>query len=239
MILANKEKLHDFLLFNFLAKDRQNAEDILTAGNGFVVPGIVASDYENSKDGILKVEELKKAADVISVGLGGGGNPDNWKKVLEIAEGSQPGHINQPFEKSSYAAGYLQSKGITQDINGLVAPAGKVGFVKLAGSIEMRVVEFVELALALGVQSIKFMPANGLNHLDELVFLCKVAADRGIQAIEPAGGITSENIGEMIHAVRDTGIPLFMPHIFGSTIDRETGKTIPAKVEKIMTIARR
>ncbi|MCP3740859.1 hypothetical protein NLX69_14495 [Rossellomorea sp. BNER] len=43
----------------------------------------------------------------------------------------------------------------------------------------------------------------------------------------------------MVDAVRDTGIPVFMPHVFGSTIDKETGRTIPEEVEKIIQLVRR
>jgi 2-dehydro-3-deoxy-phosphogluconate aldolase len=237
MNLTKLKKIDDFLLFNFLAKDKQNAEEIIEAGEGYIVPGIVSSDFENIEDGIKKVEELKEVTPVVSIGLGDNGNPGNWRKVLEIAEGSNPGHINQPFEKSNYSRGYLQAKGLDQTVNGLVAPAGKVGFVKLSG-MEIKVEELVDLALDMGIEAIKLMPLKGTTHLEELVYLCRVAAEKGITAIEPAGGISSDNIAEIVHAVRKTRIPIFMPHIFGSTIDKETGRTIPEEVAKIIQSVR-
>jgi 2-dehydro-3-deoxy-phosphogluconate aldolase len=238
MNLTKLNKLDDFLLFNFLAKDKQNAKEIMEAGEGFIVPGIVSSDFENIEDGIAKVVELKEVAPVVSIGLGDGGNPENWEKVLKIAEGSNSGHINQPFEKSSYSRGYLKAKGLDQAVNGLVAPAGKVGYVKLAG-FDMKVEDLVDMAKSMGIESIKFMPLKGTTHLEELVYLCMVAAEKGITAIEPAGGISTENIAEIVQAVRETGIPVFMPHIFGSTIDKETGRTIPEEVSKIIHQFRR
>lgn len=233
MNLKTLNKIDDFLLFNFLAKDKQNAKELIEAGAGYIVPGIVSSDFENIEDGIAKVVELKEVAPVVSIGLGDGGNPENWEKVLKIAEGSNPGHLNQPFEKSSYSRGYLKAKGLNQVVNGLVAPAGKVGYVKLAG-FEMKVEDLVDMAKSMGIESIKFMPLKGMTHLEELVYLCKVAAEKEITAIEPAGGISAENIFDIVQAVQGTGIPLFMPHIFGSTLDKETGRTIPAEVTKII-----
>ncbi|PLR91913.1 imidazolonepropionase [Bacillus sp. T33-2] len=234
MNLTDLNKLADFLLFNFLAKDRQNAQDIIEAGDGYIVPGIVASDFQCIEDAINKVKELKEVAPVVSIGLGEGGNPANWEKVLKISARSNPGHINQPFDKSSYSRGYLQTVGAEQVVNGLVAPAGRIGYVKLAAGIELKAEELVTLAISMGIQSIKFMPLNGLTHLEELVYLTSVAAEQGIMAIEPAGGISSANIAEIVNAVRNTGIPVFMPHIFGSTIDKASGRTIPEEVANIM-----
>lgn len=238
MELKKLNKMDGFLLFNFLAKDKENAQEIVEAGEGFVIPGIVSSDFNRLEDAVKKVEELKEAAPVISVGLGDNGNPANWDKVLKIAADSNPGHINQPFEKSSYSRGYLKAKGFDQAVNGLVSPAGKVGHVKLSG-VEMKVEDLVNLAISMGVESIKFMPLKGLTHLEELVYLCKVAAEKGITSVEPAGGISADNIVEIVDAVRDTGIPIFMPHIFGSTIDKATGRTIPEEVAKIVRSVRR
>jgi 2-dehydro-3-deoxy-phosphogluconate aldolase len=237
MNVKNLRKIDDFLLFNFLAKDQENAKEIIEAGEGYIVPGIVSSDFEKIEEGIRKVEELKEVSPIVSIGLGDNGNPANWDKVLEIAEGSNPGHINQPFEKSSYSRGYLQAKGLDQIVNGLVAPAGKVGYVKVAG-MEIKVENLVDLALSMGINSIKFMPLKGTTHLEELVYLCEIAAEKGITAIEPAGGISVENIAVIVDAVRGTGIPVFMPHIFGSTIDKETGQTIPEEVAKILAAVR-
>lgn len=237
MNLTNLNKLNDFLLFNFLAKDKQNALEIIEAGEGYIVPGIVSSDFENIEDGIKKVEELKEVAPVVSIGLGDNGNPANWNKVLQIAAGSNPGHINQPFEKSSFSRGFLQSEGIDQVVNGLVAPTGKVGYVKVSG-LEVKVEDLVDIAISMGIESIKFMPLKGTVHLDELVYLCRVAAEKGITSVEPAGGISADNIVEIVNAVKETGLGLFMPHIFGSTIDKETGKTIPEEVAKIVQLVR-
>jgi 2-dehydro-3-deoxy-phosphogluconate aldolase len=238
MKLYELNKLDDFLLLNFLAKDRENAAEIIGAGDGYIVPGIVSSDFHSIEAGLEKVNELKEVSPVVSIGLGDGGNPENWEKVLKIASGSNPGHINQPFEKSSYSRGFLYGIGQGQVVNGLVSPSGKVGTVKVAG-VELKAEDLVDLAISMGVVSIKFMPLKGTTHLEELVYLCRVAAEKGIQSVEPAGGISADNIVEIVDAVRETGISLFMPHIFGSTIDKQTGRTLPEQVRKIVNLVRR
>jgi 2-dehydro-3-deoxy-phosphogluconate aldolase len=232
------KKIDHFLLFNFLAKDKENALEIIEIGEGSIIPGIVASDFDDIDEAAEKVKEIKEVAPVVSIGLGGGGDPANWEKVLKIAEKSNPGHLNQPFEKSAFSNGYLTAKGTPQLINGLVAPTGKVGFIKLSSGLELKVEAFVELCASLGIQSIKFMPLKGETHLDELVYLTKVAAANGIKGIEPAGGISADNIRKIVDAVRDTGIEFFMPHIFGSTIDQETGRTISSEVNKILQLVK-
>ncbi|MDY0409274.1 KDGP aldolase [Paracerasibacillus soli] len=165
------------------------------------------------------------------------GNTANWKKVLDIAVASNPGHINQPFETATYAKGYVDGKGIPKQlVNALVQPTGEVGKIKLANSSKILLVEdFIEVAVSLGIESIKMMPVKGTQHLEELIYLTQIAAAKGIRGVEPAGGIDASNIKEIINGVKDIDIAFFMPHIFGSTIDKLTGKTIPSKVREIIS----
>lgn len=231
------EKLYDKFLFNFLASDRDNAAAVMEAGSGHVVPGIVSDKFDSIEAAAKKVAELKSVTDTVSIGLGGGGNTANWKKVLEIAVASHPGHLNQPFETAAYATGYLDGNDIPgQLVNALVQPTGEVGKIKLANSGKVMLVEdFVEVAVGLGLVSIKMMPVKGTQHLDELIYLTKIATAKGIRGVEPAGGIDASNIRDIMIGVKDIDIEFFMPHIFGSTIDKETGETIPAKVREILT----
>ncbi|WP_028777192.1 KDGP aldolase [Shimazuella kribbensis] len=227
------KRLNDFILFNFLAKDVANLQDIIVAGKGYILPGITAQDYE-IEDAVQTINEFKKVVDVVSVGLGGNGNKDNWKKALQIAVLSEAGHLNQPFENASYAMGYLEGKSKNQWVNALVAPSGKVGTVRLGSGREINTELFVELVKVFGIPSIKLMPVKGLAHLDELIDLTRIAAKKDIQAVEPAGGITEDNIKEIVDGVKNTGIELFIPHIFGSTIHPITKETIPEKVATII-----
>ncbi|WP_088052688.1 KDGP aldolase [Virgibacillus dakarensis] len=233
-----EEKLFDKFLFNFLASDAANAADIMEAGSGYVVPGIVSDKFNSVAEAAKKVKELKSVAKVVSIGLGGGGNTANWKKVLDIASASLPGHLNQPFETAAYAKGFLDGKNNSKQlVNALVQPTGEVGKVRLANSGNvLQVDEFIDIVVSLGIESIKMMPVKGTQHIDELIYLTKLAAKKGIRGVEPAGGIDAGNIKAIIEGVKDMNIEFFMPHIFGSTIDKETGKTIPAKVREIIGI---
>jgi 2-dehydro-3-deoxy-phosphogluconate aldolase len=231
-LLTNR--LHGYVLFNFLAKDDKNLQDVLEAGNGYIIPGITAADHEVEK-AVHKIHQFKKVIEVVSVGLGGNGNTDNWKKALEIAVGSEAGHVNQPFETASFAMGFIAGKQKeTQWVNALVAPSGKVGTVRLASGKEVNTEWLVEMIKELGIPSIKLMPIKGLTHLDELVYLTQISAKKGIRAIEPAGGISKENIKDILNGVKNTGIELFIPHIFGSTIHPTTKETIPEEVATIL-----
>ncbi|WP_438452010.1 KDGP aldolase, partial [Listeria monocytogenes] len=51
--------------------------------------------------------------------------------------------------------------------------------------------------------------------------------------IEPAGGIGADNILEITTAIKSSGIPFYMPHIFGKTFDKATGRTKPEEIENI------
>ncbi|ALX47798.1 KDGP aldolase [Lentibacillus amyloliquefaciens] len=229
------DKLHDKILFNYLVRDVENTAAVMEAGAGHVVPGIVSDKFASVEDAATKVSEIKTVAKTVSIGLGGGGNTANWKKVLEIAAVSRPGHINQPFETSSYSLGYLDGIGHQKQlVNGLVKPTGEVGKVQLANSGSVyKVEELMEIASHLGIESIKMMPVSGTDHLEELIYLTKTAQAKGIRGVEPAGGINGANIRKIVSSVKDIDIEFFMPHIFGSAMDKETGKTIPDKVKEV------
>lgn len=226
-------KLKGKFLFNFLAKDKKNAADIMEAGGGYVVPGI-ASNQHTLDDAISKICELKAVNDTVSIGLGGGGDTNNWKKVLDIATATNAGHLNQPFETASYSQGFIEGKGQKQLVNALIHPTGEKGKIQLANSKQIMSVEsFLEIASVLGIPSIKLMPLQGLDHLDELIHLTEKASNYGIKGVEPAGGINTDNIVEIVKSIRNIDIEFFMPHIFGSVIDPKTRDTIPENVKEI------
>lgn len=229
-----KDKLHGKFLLNFLAKDETNVAEIMEAGNGYVVPGIASDHYETVAEAVKKVEAFQTIVRTVSVGLGGGGDIGNWKKVLDIAAAANPGHLNQPFETAAYAQGFLDGIGSPQLVNALVKPTGEKGKIQLAHSKQVVEVErFLEMVSPMDLQSIKFMPVNGTDHLEELIYVAKKASDYGIRGVEPAGGIDSSNIQEIISGVKDIDLEFFMPHIFGSAIDPKTGATDPNIVEDI------
>lgn len=235
MKLFELEKFAGQLLVNVLAKDEQNAKEIFEAGEGYIVPGIAAADFPQIDDAIETVLSLKKAVPAVSIGLGGGGSFAEWKNVLDIAVKAKPAHINQPFEKAPYAKGYLAAKGVEVVINALVSPTGQIGKIRLATGAIVRVEEILDIAKALGILSIKVMPVGGLDHLDELIYIAKEAAKRGIRGIEPAGGIKIDHLPKMFQEIQKTNIELFMPHIFGDVLQSK-GQSDPLKIRRMMQL---
>lgn len=228
------KRLKDKFLFNYLVKDLQNLEEIVNAGGGYVVPGVSAANLSFVMETLEQINAFKKISKVISVSLGDHGNPRNWKRVLKIALLANPGHINQPFETSSYTDGYLKGIQKPQLVNGLIMPTGDKERVKLPLSNQViKTEKFMALAKASNLQSIKLMPVKGTEHLEELVHITRLAATYGIKGVEPAGGITVDNIREILLAVKDIDIEFFMPHIFGSAMDPVTMRTNPEIVKQI------
>jgi 2-dehydro-3-deoxy-phosphogluconate aldolase len=232
MKLFNIKRFQDQFLLNVLAKDEKNASDLLEASDGFCVPGIAAADFLTVEKAVETVKSIKRSSPVVSIGLGGGGKFDEWKRVIDIAVLSNPEHINQPFEKAPFAKGFLEAKDCFPIVNALISPSGKIGFVKLSSGKMTRVEQLLELAAAFGIESIKVMPMKGLDHLEELIFITKEATKRGIRGIEPAGGIKVQHLPVLYKEIRKIDIELFMPHIFGDVLQGR-GESNPSKVKEI------
>ncbi|WP_017437635.1 KDGP aldolase [Saccharococcus caldoxylosilyticus] len=232
MRLFNIKRFQDQLLLNVLAKDGKNAADLLEASDGFCVPGIAAADFATIEEAVETVKSIKQSSPVVSIGLGGGGKFDEWKRVVDIAVRSNPEHINQPLERALFAKGFLAAKQCFPIITALISPSGEVGFVKIPTGKKIKVEPLLELAAACGVESIKVMPMKGLDHLEELLFIAKEAAKRGIRAIEPAGGIKVHHLPVLYKEIRKTNIELFMPHVFRDVLQGK-GESNPSRVKEI------
>lgn len=57
--------------------------------------------------------------------------------------------------------------------------------------------------------------------------------------IEPTGGITLENFEQILKVCVEAGVEKIMPHVYGSIIDKASGKTIPGKVHLLLEIVKR
>ena len=88
---------HDKVCLNVLAGNLQNAKDIYEAAEKYVEVGVLSSNYP---DVASAVEDMKKYMEVlegnVSVGLGGG-NPNQWRAVAEVAKHVHANHFNQAF----------------------------------------------------------------------------------------------------------------------------------------------
>lgn len=99
-------------------------------------------------------------------------------------------------------------------MNSMVAPCGKVGYVKvstgpLAKDLEPAIVP-IETAIA----------------------MAKACADNDFN-LEPTGGIDLSNFKEILSIAINAGVKRVVPHVYSSIIDKETGAT---KVEDVKVL---
>ena len=232
---------------NVLAKDLENAKEIYEATEGHAVVGLLSKNYDKIEDGVKEVQEYLKALGVVSVGLGAG-DPSQFQKAALISCETDPGHVNQVFTGAGYAAGALKAKGCERTyINVLVSPTGEAGKVKIStGELsekESPAIVNVDTEVAMirdmKAHSVKFFPMGGLKSLEELKEVVR-ASERGkLELIEPTGGIDLENFEEILKVCIESEIPRIMPHVYGSIIDNETGKTRIEDVKKLYDIVKK
>lgn len=242
-VFAKYNFYHERVLINCLAKDKDNAKEIVAAAEGHIAIGLLSIRHPTVEENIKEVREFQKEIPLISIGLGDG-SPKQWKMAAEIASLTDPGHVNQVFPAAGYTLGLLQGKGCTQTVvNALISPTGVPGKVKVnTGIFSSDREESVDVETALlmlkdiGLQSVKFFNIHGTAHLRELEVVAKACADLGIEMIEPTGGINVENVQEVLEACLKTGVKHIIPHIYSSIIDKETGLTDPNLVLKVIKI---
>ena len=87
--------------------------------------------------------------------------------------------------------------------------------------------------------SVKFFPMGGLKSIAELKEVVRASERGGLELVEPTGGIDLENFEEILKECLDSKIPRIMPHIYGSIIDKETGKTRIEDVKKLYEIVKK
>lgn len=222
---------------NCLTNSVDNAKAIYEAAKGHVAVGILSANYPDVEHAVKDMKRYQEAVDNnISVGLGGG-NPGQWKAVADISGQIKPKHINQTFT----AGGYTRAKtGEGPFLNSMVAPCGKVGYVKvstgpLSKDMEPAVVP-VKTAIAMakeqGADSLKYFPMGGLKVREEYEAVAAACAESGF-GLEPTGGIDLDNFSEILKIAVDAGVEHIIPHVYSSIIDKETGATRISDVVKL------
>lgn len=222
---------------NCLTNSVDNAKAIYEAAEGHVAVGILSANYPDVEHAAEDMKRYQEAVDNnISVGLGGG-NPGQWKAVADISGQIKPKHINQTFT----AGGYTRAKtGEGPFLNSMVAPCGKVGYVKvstgpLSKDMEPAVVP-VKTAIAMakeqGADSLKYFPMGGLKVREEYEAVAAACAESGF-GLEPTGGIDLDNFSEILKIAVDAGVEHIIPHVYSSIIDKETGATRISDVVKL------
>ena len=214
---------------NCLTNSVDNAKAIYEAAEGHVAVGILSANYPDVEHAVEDMKRYQEAVDNnISVGLGAG-NPGQWKAVADISGQIKPKHINQTFT----AGGYTRAKtGEGPFLNSMVAPCGKVGYVKistgpLCKDMEPAIVP-VKTAIAMakeqGADSLKYFPMGGLKVKEEYEAVASACAESGF-GLEPTGGIDLDNFSEILKIAVDAGVEHIIPHVYSSIIDKETGAT--------------
>lgn len=222
---------------NCLTNSVDNAKAIYEAAKGHVAVGILSANYPDAKQAAEDMKRYQEAVDNnISVGLGAG-NPGQWKAVADISGEIKPKHINQTFT----AGGYTRAKtGEGPFLNSMVAPCGKVGYVKistgpLCKDMEPAIVP-VKTAIAMakeqGADSLKYFPMGGLKVKEEYEAVAAACAESGF-GLEPTGGIDLDNFSEILKIAVDAGVEHIIPHVYSSIIEKETGATRISDVVKL------
>lgn len=236
--------LNDKIILNVLANSLENAKEVYEAAQGHVLVGLLSKNYASVVDAVQDMLVYGKAIDnAISVGLGAG-DPKQWKMVADIAKEVQPQHVNQVFTGIGHTRALLgQDETI---VNGLISPSGKPGYVvvstgPLSSQAEQAMVP-VETAIAMlkdmGCSSVKFFPMKGLELVDEYKKVCEACAKLDFM-LEPTGGIDTENFEEIVQIAFDAGVKRVIPHVYTSIVDKETGKTKVADIEKLYAIMKK
>lgn len=221
----------------FSAHDAENAREVWEAGEGSAIVSLEAAKYADESAFSTAVSSMLSAVPVLSVALGGGADPRQWSKVMAGGlAGAQ--HLNQPFSTSGFVKGRVAGSGANSWVNGVVRPSGTPGTVMMemvdGSAISVSAVDASRLLKESGADALKFHPARGVEILPEVVAACSGAVSAGLVGFEPAGGIGPDNIVELTQAILATGIPYFLPHVFGSVVDKATGRTRPEAVAAIM-----
>lgn len=227
---------------NCLTNSVDNTKEIFAAANGHVAVGILSANYPDVEQAVEDMKRYQIAVDNnISVGLGAG-NPGQWKAVADISGQIKPKHINQTFT----AGGYTRAKtGEGPFLNSMVAPCGKVGYVKistgpLCKDMEPAIVP-VKTAIAMakeqGADSLKYFPMGGLKVKEEYEAVAAACAESGF-GLEPTGGIDLDNFSEILKIAVDAGVEHIIPHVYSSIIDKESGATRISDVVKLFDMIR-
>lgn len=231
------------VIFNVLAKDVDNAKELVEAAGERVLVGIMVKNFPTEEAVIEQVNLYKENNIPVSVGLGAG-DPAMWKKVADVSAKTLPDHINQVFPAAGYTLGRMvQLEASNTLVNALIEPSGTPGEVYIStgpSSSDFKEKVSCEMAAAMlaeiGVDSVKFYPIDGEKRLEEVVAMVKAAVNAGLTVFEPTGGIDVENVHRIVQTCLDNGAETVIPHLYTSLIDKQTGKTEVEKIQQLVSL---
>lgn len=217
------------VLLNIQAKSVESAVQATELFGNAVLAGVMAKDFPHLNEGVSYIHELHRRGVQVSAGLGDG-SADQWNRALAMALQTNPVHLNQIFPAAALSQFYLHEKGMQTVVNGLVSPTGKPGWVNVGtGPMSLQTAEAsvpVESAVAMlkemGVHSIKLFPVEGTKRMEEIRAAAKAVAQAGM-VLEPTGGLSPENVADVVGLCLNEGVPFIMPHLYGSLKNKDNG----------------
>lgn len=189
---------------------------------GRLAVGVPVKGFAELGDAVAVVAAMQRRGVRVSAGLGDGA-ADQWRRAHDLAVATRPYHLNQVYPAAGYSAGALAAAGAPTIVNALLRPGGTVGTVRVgtgpvSSGCEQPDVP-VELAVALvheiGLPSVKFFPMRGLEHLDHYRALAAAAAPYGLM-VEATGGLSPDNLRQVLAASAAAGLDSVMPHLYSS-----------------------
>lgn len=225
-------------------RDADNARDLARELEYPVVACLVLKDHPDLVVVAHEAEQMLTLGSLFTSFALGDGDPQQWSRVLSVACEVPPHHINQLYPTAGYALGTLRSSGAGDTVvNALIEPTGRPGYVSIStgpfsAAGEKAIVPARTAMLLLkdaGVESVKYYPMHGLGALTEFCEIVRLAAEEGISAVEPSGGIDGSNIAKIIRSGLQAGRGKvhIAPHVFGAVNDKETKLTLPSRVSEI------
>ena len=241
--MSNINYYNDRVCLNVLAGNLENAKEIYAAAEKHVVVGVLSANYPDVPSAVEDMKKYNEALEGnLSVGLGGG-NPNQWRAVAEIAKEIKATHFNQVFSAVGWTRANVGDDG--SHINALVSPTGTPGLVKIStGPLSkdaepalVPVATAIAMIKEMGGNSVKFFPMGGLKCKDELIAVAKACAQADF-ILEPTGGIDLDNFKEILQIILDAGVKQTIPHVYTSIIDKESGCTRIEDVKTLMSIVK-
>ncbi len=234
----------DRVCLNVLANSIENAKAIYAAAESHVVVGVLSKNYSDLQSAIEGMQQYAAVLNnALSIGLGAG-DPNQSTIVSQLAQVIQPQHVNQVFTGAAISRALLGQDQTV--VNALVAPTGKVGYVKIStGPLSSKAPEAivpVESAIAMlqdmGASALKFFPMAGLKHQDEFIYIARACSKYHFD-LEPTGGIDLNNFEGIMRIALDANVPKIIPHIYSSIIDPMSGETRPEDVSVLLEIVKK
>ncbi|MFJ7184622.1 2-dehydro-3-deoxy-phosphogluconate aldolase [Lysinibacillus xylanilyticus] len=235
----------DRVALNVLANCIENAKEVFTAAEGYVLVGVLSKDYPTVEEAVAAMKAYgKEIEEAVSIGLGAGDNRQA-AVVAEIAKHYSGTHINQVFPAVGATRANIGEK--DSWINSLVSPTGKVGYVNIStGPISSmqncKAIVPIKTAIALvrdmGGNALKYFPMNGLSCEEEFRAVAKVCGEEGF-ALEPTGGIDKENFEQILRITLEANVPKVIPHVYSSIVDQKTGSTKIEDIRELLEIVKR